>query len=124
MIEDPSLVSGGDCFSHWHSSDRVPTQDMLHGLRGVVRTTLISSTYTARPDDDVILVSGATTVTLPLARNSQEYTIVRTGTSTVTVNTTSPDTVSGGSSVTLTTQWASRTFKAIQGGWVIINGYL
>lgn len=121
---DASLTGGGDCFSHWHSSDRQATQDLLHGLQGTCKTKSVSATYQINPDDDVIMVSGATTVTLPRAKNGQEYTVVRTGVSTVTINTASPDTVMGLSTLNLTTQWAARTFKAISGGWVIINGYL
>jgi hypothetical protein len=124
MIEDASLVSGGDCLSHWHSTDRQPTQDFLHGLQSSTKTRTVSTAYNIRPDDDVVLVSGLTTVVLPTAKNGQEYTVVRVGTSAVTVSRSGSDTINGGTSLTLSTQWAARTFKAVSGGWVIINGYL
>lgn len=124
MIEDPSLVGGGDCQSHFHLSDRQPTQTFLHGLRGCSKTKAVSSAYDILHEDDLLLVSGTTTVVLPAAKNSQEFTVIRVGVSTVTVACTGADTINGGSTITLASQWASRTFKAVTGGWVIINGYL
>lgn len=122
--QEAELTQGGDCFSHWHSEDRQPTQDFLHGLSGVKRQKFITSSYEATGSDDLILASGASTITLPPARNGREYTIVRIGTNPVTIVPTAPDTISGAASLVLGAQWASRALKAYANGWIIINGYL
>lgn len=120
MTDPTSLTNGGDCFLHWHSEDRTPTADFLHGLQSLAKVREVSSDYTIKPSDDFILVSAAATITLPQANNGQEYIITRTGTGLVTVLTHSGDSVYGDISVLLTLQKMSLTFKAIQGGWIII----
>jgi len=120
------LIGGGDCRSHFHLEDRVPTQDFLHGLQGVAYQVASSSTSAIKADSDIVYVdtaAGNVTVTLPVAKNGQEYTVIKTSPlNTLTVNTTAPDTIEGLTSVSFTTQWTARTFKEYQGNWQIISG--
>ena len=120
------LLNGGDCTTHWHSEDRVPTQDFLHGLQGVAYQVTSASNVTPSSYTDYIYCdtsSGDITVTLPVAKNGQEYTVIKTSPlNTLTVNTTAPDTIQGLSSVSFTTQWTARTFKDYEGDWQIISG--
>lgn len=118
--QEAALVNGGDCFSHWHSEDRRPTQDFLHGLQTTARQKAFSSNVTLTGTDDYALVSGTTQVTLPRAVLGVEYCVTNVGTDTVTVVPTGADTICGDTSVLMTVQWMSLTFKAISGGWVII----
>ena len=120
MNDEASLVGGGDCFAHWHSQDRQPSQDFLHGLHQLAKVVVKSGNYAVQKNEDFVLVSGIATVTLPLSNNGQEYTVVRIGTGYVTVATTGADTVCGDTSVVMTTRWMSLTFKAVSGGWVIV----
>lgn len=117
--EDFSLVQGGDCRSHYHMSDRAPTQDFLHGLQQLAKSVVVTGDYIIQGGDDFVQVSGLATVTLPLAKNGQEHTVVRTGIDNVTVLTSGTDLVCGTTSVLMTTRWMSLTFKAVSGGWII-----
>lgn len=119
--QELALTGMGDCFSHYHSEDRKPTIDMLHGLQYLARQREVTTaTYAVLPDDDFLQVSVASTLTLPEARNGQEITITRTGVGSVTVNRSGTDTISGATSYTLAAQWNSITIKAYSGGWLII----
>lgn len=120
------LLNGGDCTTHWHSEDRVPTQDFLHGLQSVAYTSPISSDTTLMGSEDFVFVDTSlsdVTITLPRATGQREITIVKTSQlNTLTVVTTAPDTILGLSSVAFTTQWTSRTFKGYPGDWAITGG--
>jgi hypothetical protein len=90
-------------------------------------TRVISSVSTATAagsaaaTDYVYLVSGTTTVTLPTAvGNSNQYTIKRVGTNTVTIGTTSSQTMDGSTSITLNVQYQSLTFISDGANWNII----
>lgn len=71
--------------------------------------------------DYVYLVSGTTTVTLPTAvGNTNLYTIKRIGTNTVTIATTSAQTIDGSSTATLTVQYASIDLISDGANWNVI----
>lgn len=124
--DEAALTGGGDCFLHWHSEDRRPTQDFLHGLQGVGQFTTLSSSSVLKGSEDVVYVDtslGDVTVTLPNAVGGREITVIKTSVlNTLTINTTAPDTIQGLSSVSFTTQWTARTFKEYQGNWQISHG--
>lgn len=118
--QENALTGGGDCFLHWHSEDRRPTQDFLHGLQAIARQREVTEPTTLTSTDDHVLVSGSITVTLPRAVPGAEYTVTNIGTGIVTVLVTGTDVVCGDTSVQLTVQWMSLTFKAVIDGWIII----
>ena len=69
--QETALTGGGDCFTHWHSEDRRPTQDFLHGLHSVANTVVASSNITLTGNEDVLRVdtsAGDVIVTLPYAK--------------------------------------------------------
>lgn len=119
MIDDPSLVNGGDCFSHWHSSDRQPTHDFLEGLQTLCRVKEASANYEASLNDDYNLVTtsgGAVIVILPKARNNRVITFTKVGGgNTLTLTTTSPDTINGGASLVISSNYAPVRLLARQG---------
>jgi hypothetical protein len=118
---EAALVNGGDCFSHWHSTDRVVDHGTLQQLQQLVRETDVTTTpYTVTPSDDILLCGIAATVTLPLAKNGREIEVIQTGTSNVTVNLAGADTIYGSTSVLLNAQGMALRFKAITGGWVLL----
>lgn len=124
--DEAALTGGGDCFLHFHSEDRRPTQDSLHGLQSVGQFTTLSTNTTLKGSEDVVYVDTSLsdiTITLPNAVGGREITVIKTSMlNTLTVNTTAPDTIQGLSSVSFTTQWTARTFKEYQGNWQIAHG--
>lgn len=121
IVGEATLLNGGDCFLHWHSSDRVPRQDFLHGLQQVTRErTITAATYSVVDTDDILLCGVSTTITMLPAIDGREIEVVMTGTDPITVNLTTPDLVYGESSVIIEEQGTALRFKAISGGWVFI----
>jgi len=122
--EDSSLVGGGDCFSHWHSSDRVPTAAFLHGLQGVAAKTTVTGNYQATKNDDYLLVdttAGNVTVTLDAARNGNEVEVLKVvAPNTIFVVPLGSDTVMGTTGVSFSTDGAAIHFKSFGTDWRII----
>lgn len=88
-----------------------------------VQTVTKSAAYTIGEDDDVILVTGTTTITLPAPSTEidrSDYTIKRTGTDTVTIATADSATIDGSSSITLDAQYASITVVSDGTNWHIM----
>jgi hypothetical protein len=118
---EAALVNGGDCFSHWHSTDRVVDHGTLQQLQQLVRETNVStSPYTVTASDDILLCSAAGSVNFPLAKNGREIEVVMTGTGNVTVNFAGTDTIYGSTSVLLNVQGMALHFKAVSGGWILV----
>ena len=126
--QEAALTGGGDCFTHWHSEDRRPTQDFLHGLHSVANAVVASSNITLTGDEDIVRVdtsAGDVTVTLPYAKGGTEITVIKTSAlNTLTVKGTGTETINGSNTHTYTTLWSSRTFKAIDGQWSIVWGFI
>lgn len=66
----------------------------------------VTTSTTALDTDEVILCTGALTVTLPGVIEGKRYTIKRLGTGTTTIATTGGQTIDGAATKTLTTQYA------------------
>lgn len=85
-----------------------------------------SSAYTATTTDEVILVNaslGSVTITLPTAVGSTHLYWVKkvdSSTNTVVVNTTSLQTIDGGTSATIKVQYASITVASDGSNWLVI----
>lgn len=116
------LVQGGDCFSHWHSVDRVPTHDTLTGLQELEVVRQISGNYTVKPEDDFLLVTAASPLNVQLypMRGGRHLTVIRvSGSSAITILPAVGETVNGGASVVLNASYTAMKFKAFQGiGWI------
>jgi hypothetical protein len=126
---EAALVSGGDCFSHWHSTDRVVDHGTLQQLQQLVReTTVDTSPYTITPGDDMLLVdttTGSVTANLPLAKNGRElYFVKLVAGNTMTIQPAGTDTINGAASLAITIRWTAIHLKAIAGGWIILSRYL
>jgi protein-disulfide isomerase-like protein with CxxC motif len=79
------------------------------GTAGITRSVNSISTATtagaAASTDYVYLISGTTTLTLPTAAgNTNRYTLKNVGTNTVTINTTSSQTIDGSTSITMSVE--------------------
>lgn len=92
---------------------------------GITRSVNVISTPTTAGatavTDYVYLVSGTTTLTLPTAvSNTNQYTVKRTGTNTVTVATTSAQIIDGSSTASINVQYQSLSFVSDGSNWNII----
>jgi hypothetical protein len=96
--------------------------DLVPYIRRSINVVSSPTTAGATANTDyVYLVSGTTTITLPTAvGNTNMYTIKRTGTNTVTIDTTSSQTIDGLTSQTLLTQYESMSFISDNSNWSII----
>ena len=89
--------------------------------RIIVSTTTNTIAGSNATTDYVYLVSSSTTITLPTAvGNTNRYSIKRTGTSTVIINTTSAQTIDGSATAPLNTQYQSVDFISDNSNWNII----
>lgn len=126
--DDYSLVGGGDCFSHWHSEDRVPTHDFLHGLHAVAFSKTVSGNTTLTGSEDFIRVDTSAsdvTITLPPAIEGTEITVIKISRlHTLIVKGSGSELINGDNTHIYTTLWSARTFKAIDGQWSIIWGFI
>ena len=108
--QEAALVNGGDCFSHWHSEDRIPTHDFLRGLQSTFNIVTVSSSFDASRSVDFYLVdstSSPITCVLPKARGNRLITFVRTsGTNNVTLARTGTDTINGSTSLTISSSYS------------------
>lgn len=122
--QESSLVGFGDCFTHYHSSDRQATHYLLGQMQQIEAVTERTAPYTATSKDDIILVSAGGTITLPLAKNGGEFQVIMTSATAVTVAFSGTDLLYGAGSITMTSLGSSLRFKAITGGWVILASFL
>ena len=117
--QEASLTQGGDCFSHYHSEDRIPTQDFLHGLQMVARVVQKSANFTASLRDDYTLVtttSGIITVTLPKANSNRVLVFVRVaGANKFTLVRSGTDTINGAATLDVTTSYSPVRLLALKG---------
>lgn len=95
------------------------------GGSGITRSVnVISTTQTAgstATTDYVYLVSGTTTITMPTAvGNTNRYTIKNVGTNTITINTTSSQTIDGSTSITMAVRYTALDVISDGTNWNII----
>ena len=90
--------------------------------RGIYSVSTNTAAGSGANVDYVYLVSGTTTITLPTAvSNTNQYTIKRVGTNTVSIATTSSQTIDGSASpITINTQYSSLTLMSDGSNWNII----
>lgn len=127
-LEEFGLINGGDCFSHFHSEDRRATQDFLHGLQSVSYNKSTSSSLVLTGVEDIIRADTSAsdiTITLPPAVHGKEVTIVKTSAlHTLTVQGANGELINGDNVHVYTTIWSARTFKAVDGQWSIVWGFI
>jgi hypothetical protein len=98
-------------------------EDVALGVKSFPFAFLAKTTaYTATVDDGVLLVSGTTTITLPAinADLRESYIVINTDAAlTVTIATPGAETINGGATLTLTSQydWAILLPDVENGAW-------
>lgn len=95
----------------------------LTTMRGIATGYVaVSNTYSILANDEMInCTSGTFTVTLPTAvgRTGQQYTVRNAGTGTITVATTSSQTINGASTWTIAVQYNTFTFQSDGANWMV-----
>lgn len=114
------LTGGGDCTLHFHTVDRAPTHDTLLRLQDLCNHVTVSSNYTARYEDDLIMVELGATVTLPLSIRGKEFEVVAMDDTAFSILFSGADTLYGDTSVLVEVAMTALRFKSITGGWVLI----
>jgi len=96
---------------------------IIEGNLGIQTTIAKSSAYTATPLEKVIEVTGTTTITLPDATlNTLMQITIKSldATHTITIGTTSSQTMDGSTTATISVQYLSLTFASNGSNWDII----
>ena len=124
-IQESNLVSGGDCFEHWHSSDRSLSHDDVLQYQSLTTVRSVSTDINVDDRWDYILVdtsSGNRTVTLPLALNGREIEVIKaTAANKVTILPSGADTIIGATGVIIQSRFDAIRLKAVHGtGWFAI----
>lgn len=122
--QESSLVSGGDNFDHWHSSDRVLDRSSLLTLQSLARAYETNDSITVSDTMDYVIVDTSAsdvTITLPRSHNGREIEIMKNATENfLKILTTSPDKVLGESEIRVYNYGTSLRFKSISTGWIIV----
>lgn len=122
--QESTLTSGGDCFDHWHSSDRILTHDDIGQLQRLSAIINVTGNITASFTQDVLLcdtTSTSFTVSLPVAAQGVEIEIVKiVQANTLTIQLSGTDLIYGQSSVLVYNIGTALRFKSITGGWILI----
>ena len=122
--QESTLVSGGDCFDHWHSSDRVRTHDDILTMQALAKATLVSSDTTITSKQDYLIVdtsSGNVTVTLPFSNNGREIEIMKNAQANyLSIVPFGDDVILKSKEVRVFNYGTSLRFKGFTGGWIIV----
>ena len=95
-------------------------------LTGLIKRIISSISTATNADalaahDYAYLVSGTTTLTLPTAvGNANKYTVKNVGDNTITINTTSSQTIDGSTSIAINTKYSSVDLVSDGSNWLII----
>jgi len=105
-----------------HAATKNYVDTTAGGKRVVTVISASQAAGSAAKTDYVYIASAALTLTLPTAVGSGSvYTVKRSGTGTVTIATTSGQTIDGAASLTIEKQWASVDIISDNTNWVVIN---
>lgn len=122
--QESNLTSFGDCFDHWHSSDRVLDHDSLLALQSLAEPVPVTGDITVTTQQDLILVDTSLkniTVTLPLASKGREIEVMKNAEpNMLIVKTSGTDLILGADELRAYNYGTSLRFKAIPFGWIII----
>lgn len=116
---ESELTSGGDCFSHYHSSDRVNTHDDVTRL-DQLETSAATSTgpYTVPIGLNYLLVdttAGGITVNLPTPSLLVSITIIKKVAANVVTVQGPSGMINGAATYTLNTAYQHAKFKSLDG---------
>jgi len=119
-----NLTSAGDCFEHYHSSDRVLSHGDVAELQNLAAVRTITGDFTVGANDDFLLVDTSVVniaVTLPLAGNGRELEIMKNADANyISIKAVGTDLILGANELRVYNYGTSIRLKAIPNGWAII----
>lgn len=117
--QEDALLNGGDCFKHWHSSDRQPTHDFLEGLQSIAKVVTRTSSYTADLSEDYVILdttASIVNITLPMAKGNRVVTFLRNGgTNKVTLTPIPPETINATDHLDISAHYTPVRLLAVKG---------
>lgn len=121
-IEVSYLRNGADNPYHFHSHDQIPTHATLLQLEALeAQKSVSTSTYTATGEDDYLLCSATTTITLPRAINGTEIEIIKSfAGGYVKIVPSGTDLIMGTTSMTILVQYTACHLKSTSLGWLLV----
>lgn len=122
--QEATLTSGGDCFDHWHSTDRALSHDDVLAYQGLTLALEITGDHTVDNRGDFLLVdssAGNVVITLPVANNGREIEVMKNASANyVSIVPAAGELILDSTEVRIFNYGTSLRFKAIPGGWFII----
>ena len=119
--QESSLVSQGDCYEHYHSSDRLITSEDGITLNAIERSaSFVNGTHSIPSDVAYVLAnsgSGNVNLTLPNPSKKLSVTVIKTVAGNSVIISTPSGTINGVASYTLTSAIQTAKFKAIDGNY-------
>ena len=119
--QESSLVSQGDCYEHYHSSDRLITSEDCITLNAIERSaSFVKGTHSIPSDAAYVLAnsgSGNVNLTLPNPSKKLSVTVIKTSVSNSVIISSPSGAINGVASYTLTSAFQTAKFKAIDGNY-------
>lgn len=123
--QERALTAGGDCFEHWHSTDRVVShEDALSLCALEVTQSLTNGSHTISAGVDYVLADSTTgnvTLTLPPAARKLAIIVVKTSAANSVIIQAPTGTVNGAATYTLTSAYQHAKLKAIGGNYYVVG---
>lgn len=122
--QESNLTSAGDCREHWHSEDRILSQDSVIQFQNLTTLKPISDDFAVTERWNGVLVDTTlqnVVVTLPTARHGREFEVVKNAAAHyVSIIPTGVDTILGLAEARIYNYGTALRLKAITGGWVFV----
>lgn len=116
--DETQLTGGGECYLHTHPKEPLDENSDLQ-LQSARRVLTVTSSLTLTKQHTIVLADttgGTITITFPAAAISKEYTIIKkVGANSLILNPTATEVLAGATSVTLTTAYDNKRYKAVAG---------
>ena len=119
--QESALTSQGDCYEHYHSSDRLITSEDGITLNAIERSASFVNGTHSIPSDVVYVLANSTSgnvnLTLPNPSKKLSVTVIKTVAGNSVIINTPSGTINGVSSYTMTSAYQTAKFKAINGNY-------
>ena len=123
--QESNLTSAGDCFEHYHSSDRIPTHEAytrMLSLESFVAVT--SGASVVRSDVDYVLAdstAGVCTLTLPNVSRNGSITVVKVSALNTVVIQAAVGLINGAATYVLAAAYSHAKLKALGGNYYVVG---
>ena len=119
--QESALTSQGDCYEHFHSSDRQVTYEQILSMISLEMTiTLANGTHIVPLGAIYVLansISGNVNLTLPNPSKNLSVTVIKTSANNSVIISSPSGTINGSASYSMTSAYQTAKFKAIAGNY-------